>query len=235
MQAVIKTVSEDAVPRTHFAQVTQQVLQVQHWQENPVKGFFPCGGMWPFSKGELWQTKLQHVSAAGMHIREFGCFNMGGSKNSRLKQRDLKRRNPCGLRAGTEHPGSTGLIGNRALAAPAAAGARPWAGWGEKIFSLSIILQLPQPPGKGCFLFGWKIHGLDRTFLCQQYFLSLTHENLSLHCFVNPSSLFLGTTTLLWQLPLSVPPVFSTASVQNKHMSFQLIQLPGAVDPMGPT
>lgn len=33
-------------PRTPFAaQVTQQVLQVQDWQENPVKVFFPCGGL----------------------------------------------------------------------------------------------------------------------------------------------------------------------------------------------
>lgn len=154
-----------AVPRTHFAaQVTQQVSCRCNTGRKTLSRLFSCVvGCDPFPKGSFGRQNCSMFLLHGCRIREFVCFNMGESTNSWFKWRDLESRSPCGLRAVTEHPGSTDLIGKRALAGPAAAGAEPLS-WGE-IFSLSMILWLLQPP-EGSFLFGWRIQGPDRMFLC---------------------------------------------------------------------
>lgn len=62
--------------------------------------------------------------------------------------------------------------------------------------------------------------------------LSLSHTmriSLTLHCIVNTSSFFLGTTTSA--APSLCPTCLQLS--QSKHASFQFIQLPGADDPRG--
>lgn len=109
--------------------------------------------------------------------------------------------------------------GQSILAAPASLGTELWQHLQQQelgpergeIFSLNIILWPLKPPEGGSFLLGWRIQGLDRTFLCQQHFLSLTQWEFL--------SLFIVLLILLasfwvqppWQLPLSAPPAFSSS------------------------
>lgn len=131
--AVIKSVSEDGTSQslglTLLLRWHSRLRRCKVGRKTLSRVFPHVMGCDPFPKGSFGRQNCSMLLLQGCSIRKFACFNRRESKNSRFKWRDLKSRSPCGLRAGTEHSGSTSLIGNRALVASEQQEPGPELGW----------------------------------------------------------------------------------------------------------